>query len=312
MKKFEVRSLLAFLLAAMMVFTLAACGDGNDTLPPDSETTDPVETDPTETDPVETDPVETDPVETDPVETDPPATEPVETDPPVTEPVETEPPVTEPVETDPPATEPAVTDCKHDYGSGKKVNATCQSEGGTEYTCRKCGETKLENVTPKVDHLYTTVILSTPGCVSDGESAEQCVFCGSVLSTQVVGSYGHDYTTREIESISPTHHKAEITVCVRCDDIASAKGTEEHQFASVALAPDDVTEVDGIVTYGFETFECSVCGYVREVMSNHASGHYYEAEPTTGKYICACGHTCIGDYVHNGNENAGPVVSVQD
>ena len=170
MKKFEVRSLLALLLALVMVFAMASCGSTDDTLPPDSGT-DPVETEPTETDPVETEPAVTEPVETEPVET-----EPVET-----EPAETEPAETEPVETEPVETEPVVVGCEHDYGTGKKVNATCQEEGYTEYTCKKCGETKKEDVVGKVDHLYMTTIITYAHCDSDGEVAKRCSFCGKCL-----------------------------------------------------------------------------------------------------------------------------------
>lgn len=309
MKKFEVRSLLAFLLAAMMVFTLAACQDADDTLPPDSDVTEPVETEPTETDPVETDPVETDPVET-----DPPATEPVETDPPKQDPVETDPPVTEPAETDPPATEPVATDCEHVYGAGKKVNATCQSEGGTEYTCKKCGETKMENVTPKTDHLYVATILVNPGCESEGEAAEQCTFCGAVLNSQILMPRGHSYATSVVPMASPTHHSANVTSCTTCGDVASAEGYEAHTFTFVERVKDSESSA-GVKSYGFELYECS-CGYVRKVMSNHTTGHYYEVDAGTGKYICGCengdDYICSGDFVHNGNENAGPVVSIQD
>jgi hypothetical protein len=55
MKKFEVRSLLALLLAMAMMFALVACGGDENTLPPDTVETDPVVTDPVETDPVEPD-----------------------------------------------------------------------------------------------------------------------------------------------------------------------------------------------------------------------------------------------------------------
>ena len=79
MKKFEVRSLLAVLLAAMMLFAFVACDEGSETLPPDTVDT---------TDPTVTEAPETDPAETEPVETDPPATEPADTKPAETEPAD--------------------------------------------------------------------------------------------------------------------------------------------------------------------------------------------------------------------------------
>ena len=305
MKKFEVRSLLAFLLAAMMVFTLAACGDGNDTLPPDSGVTEPAETEPTETDPAETDPPATEPAET-----DPPATEPVETDPPATEPVETDPPATEPAETDPPVTEPSV--CEHKFGEGKKLNATCQQEGGTQYTCKKCGETKVENPTPKVDHLYTTMYTSYPSCTDSGSTVDVCSFCGQTTNEQTVDAIGHDYVTEIVASASFTHHSAEVTACKNCSTVASSTPLEAHEFELAERVSDQETDA-GVVTYGFELYRCD-CGYVKRVNANHKDGHYYHLDMTTGKYACDCGSVLVGDMssADNGNKNAGPDIFGQN
>ena len=241
-------------------------------------------------------------------------TEPVVTDPVVTEPAETEPAETDPVETEPAVTEPVAVECEHDYGTGKKVNATCQSEGYTEYTCKKCGETKKENVVGKVDHLYTTVTLVAATCTVDGETAQRCSFCGNTINNEIVPALGCDYVKTVIESASPTHHTAEAMACVRCGNVDSAKPLDEHEFKYVeGSRVADSSTPSGSTVYGFEILACD-CGYQHKVSANHADGHYYELDPGTGKYVCGCG-SVISDGTapaYNGNENAGPVVFAQD
>ena len=138
MKKFNFKSLLAMVLAIMMVLSLAACGgkvvetEPEETLPLAPET-DPFETDPTEeTDPVEVGPAETDP-KYDPIESDPT----VETE----APAETEAPV------DPSA-------CKHLYMYTELVLATEQTTGLAADVCAKCGDTINEVVLPVLGHYH--------------------------------------------------------------------------------------------------------------------------------------------------------------
>lgn len=304
MKKFEVRSLLALLLAAIMVFAFVACKGGvDDTTAPGTVETDPTETDPTETDPVETDPTQTDPPETKPVETDPPATEPAETDPPATDPVDTEPKETEPEETE----------CAHEYGTGKVQIPTCQAEGYTTYTCTKCGDTKTDNVTAKVGHLYMLSISSPIGCTFDGQQIEQCTYCGDIASTTVIPASGHSPKTETVRSPSPTHCDIELTTCSSCGAILEAKAVNEHNLVRTQIVPDGKSTA-GMPVYGFEVWTCT-CGYKLTVSSNskgNDGGHFFEYSEASGKYECRCGENVVDlQTVYNGNTNAGPVIFAQ-
>ena len=309
MKKFEVRSLLALMLAAIMIFALAACGTQDDTLPPDTVETDPVETEPTEIDPVETDPAETEPVETDPVETDPPATEPAVTEPPATEPA-----VTEPKETEPKETEPEETECAHEYGRGNVVIPTCQADGYTEYTCLKCGETKKEGTTPRVGHLYVIAYSTPTSCEADGVQVSECTYCGEVNETTVIPATGHVPTIETVNSPSFTHCNAEVTYCVRCAKVLAAEGINEHNFgtAPVQIVPDEKSAA-GLSVFGYELYECVDCHFQLKMMSNHEDGHFFEYYSTSAKYVCKCGEE-VGDLyaVHNGNTNAGPAIFAEN
>ena len=303
MKKFEVRSLLALILALVMVLAMTACAGGTDEPASEPVATDPVETDPTETDPIETDPTETDPVETDPPEVvDPVDTDdPDETDPKY-DPIETDPIVTDPVETDPPETEPAHT---HNYVKGNTVAATCQQEGYTEYTC-SCGDTKKEDIKPKTDHSYKQTILSYASCTVDGEVVLSCIHCGTVNSViEVTPATGHTYAKTEVEVVSPTHHKAIVERCECGEMLDSIEFTEEHTFVLDARVADIVAP-SGDTEYGCEIYKCD-CGYVKVVSANHPDGHYYYVDEGSGKYVCDCGEPLTEDFaeVYNGNKNAG-------
>lgn len=302
MKKFEVRSLLALLMAAAMLFALVACDGGSETLPPDSSDE--------ATEPVEVEPTETDPVETEPAETEAPETEPTVTEPATTEPAATEPATTEPVETEPKETEAEETECAHKYGAGKKVIPTCQAEGYTEYTCTKCGETKKEDTMPKVDHLYVNVTLVATTCTEDGKTAEQCTYCGNTKNEQTVPAYGHVESLEILDSPTLTHHKVQVAICKFCSfnhEPVGVKG-EEHVFTFVERVADQEDHT-GLVEFGYELYKCDECGYLLKVSSNHADGHYFEARSTDGKLACKCG-AVIGTHTHNGNKNEGPVMFV--
>ena len=302
MKKFEVRSLLAILMVAAMLFAFVACGGDSETLPPDSSVD--------ATEPVEVEPTETDPVEAEPDETEAPATEPAVTEPAATEPATTEPAETKPVETKPVETEAVVTECAHKYGSGKKVIPTCQAEGYTEYTCTECGETKKDDVLPKVDHLYVNVTLAATTCTEDGKTAEQCTYCGNTKNEQTIPAYGHVEVLEILDSPTFTHHKIQVAICKFCSFNHEPVGVqgEEHVFTFVELVRDEIDH-SGLVRFGYELFKCEECGYLLKVSSNHVSGHYFEARSTDGKLACSCG-AVVSSFNHNGNKAAGPVMFV--
>ena len=110
------KEIIACVLAALLVLSLAACASesttenttSTNTTAPKTTATDPV-TEPTVTEPPVTEPPVTEPPVTEPPVTEPPVTEPPATEPPTTEPPATEPPETKPPVDEPPATKPPVT-----------------------------------------------------------------------------------------------------------------------------------------------------------------------------------------------------------
>ena len=219
MKKIEVRSLLALLLAAIMVFAMVACGGADDTLPVDDDTTDPVVTDPPATDPVETDPPATDPVVT-----DPPATDPVVTDPPATDPVVTDPPVTEPSE--PTVTPPTVTGCTHGFGYNADVIAEV-TDIGIVYKCKACGDAVVRAVT----------IGNGPKFTSDGYTIE----VGSKQYIEELTPYNNVIFGTEITE------SAFITFDLNISEVAAIADGETKSMI-IWRPSTGLTVTDGIVT----------------------------------------------------------------
>ena len=147
MKKLNFKSLLAVLLAVMMVLSLAACGGKVDETEPDETIVIPADTDPIETEaPVDTDPSEIDPA--DPSETDP-KYDPIETEPKY-DPIETDPVETAPAETEP--VDPAT--CEHNYMIKEITPSTDDEPGVTAEVCSKCGHVRNESDSAPEEHIH--------------------------------------------------------------------------------------------------------------------------------------------------------------
>ena len=300
MKMFKAKSLVALLLAFVMLISLAACRKRGD------KTTDPVDDtdEPTVIEPVVTEPPEeTTPPETVPIETEPSETTLTSTQSPVTEPFETELVETEPVETAPL--------CEHKfYPNTKRVIPTCQAEGYTEYTCKICNEKVKKDFKPIVDHLYVKQIITYPSCSCEGEEATVCTYCGEVKEQTVLDAIGHSTEYVEVRMVSPVYHTARIARCMRCSEIFYVdEYLEEHEFESQKVVEDTPT-IGDYTDYGYEIFKCKGedCDYTFYVSSNASDGHYYTADEGSGKMVCRCGKQAPIDVKYNDNPNAGPKI----
>ena len=224
MKKFEVRSLLALLLAAIMVFAMVACGGADDTLPVDDDTTDPVVT-------------------------DPPATDPVVTDPPATDPVVTDPPVTDPVETDPPTVEPTVTGCTHGFGYNADVTAEV-TDTGIVYKCKACGGAVVRAVTVgngsiiAVDN-YPISMDAGNEFVGDLSSAKDSIF-GSEITDSAFMSFDMNISEFEEAKFETAADKVaswiiwrQTNELVKTDDKVTSYGSDKSTTHLIRVQKND-------------------------------------------------------------------------
>ncbi len=260
------KKLLALLLAATMLLSLAACGEPEASTSLESapttnstsstaatkptassipatkptETAKPTETKPTESQPIDPKPTETTPVEPKPTEavpTQPKPTEPVATQPVATQPTPTQPATTQPTPTQPKPTEPKPTVHTHKYTS--KVTApTCTAKGYTTYTCA-CGHSYKDHYTNIVNHSYVNGVCQSCGAkkpASEGlkftlnaDGASYAVYKGSCTDTEVV--------------IPATHEGLPVT-CIgfaafgNCSSITSV------------IIPDSVIKIDQSAFFG--------------------------------------------------------------
>ncbi len=109
----------------------------------------------------------------------------------------------------------------HDFSSeGVVTPPTCGNEGYTTYTCKKCLETKKENVVEALAHTYGEWVETLPAtCTSEGEKSRACALCseGAVghVETASISALGHDYV---LTVVAPTYTEEGYTlyVCARC------------------------------------------------------------------------------------------------
>ena len=183
MSKKMMRSVLAVLVALMMLVVFVACDDPADTTTPDTTDVPETTTEPDETLPDETEPDETEPDETLPDETEPDETLPAETEPAETEPAETEPAETEPAETEKPGVH------THDYAVSEAA-PTCTTPGVLTYAC-SCGDFYEEVGADAIGHFYSLYETIYGNCTTTGEIIYKCDTCGAI-ETEII-PVGHHY-----------------------------------------------------------------------------------------------------------------------
>ena len=184
--------------------------------------------------------------------------------------------------------------CEHDWGTGVvKTEATCSSEGQTEYTCSKCKTTKTEKI-EKVDHkkstdykynssghfLYCTV------CEENFEAEEHVMVDLEVQQEPTAYEAGVmltkckscDYkSTREIEAVSHvkgTDYKSNNEYhwygCTAHEDCTVEIQKEKHTLIEGEVIKEPAAEEDGS-----REVSCSVCNYKGEIIIpalNHRKG----------------------------------------
>ena len=188
--------------------------------------------------------------------------------------------------------------CEHDFVA-QTVDATCRTEGYTEYTCSLCGESYRDNYTEKAEHSYAEVVIE-PTCTHEGYTTHFCTVCGYEYTDGYVDALGHTY---QDEITAPTCTEAGYTVhtCSICGDSYSDTYTDPlgHSYETEVSDPT-------CTAGGFTTYTCTVCGYSYEGDYTEATGHSYaenQVIPTCVSYgytehTCEnCGDRYVTDYV---------------
>ncbi len=132
----------------------------------------------------------------------------------------------------------------HSWDEGKEItDATCTGEGMTEYTCVRCGATRLEG-DAAAGHV--------PGAPATCTEPQLCEKCGAVIANAL----GHDY---QEEVIAPTCEGMGHTtyICSRCGDTYDGDYTDPtgHTPSDWIVDVEPTTDSEGS-----RHKECEVCG----------------------------------------------------
>ena len=206
---------------------------------------------------------------------------------------------------------PFCMDAPHDYVASGTREPTCTEQGGTVYTCSKCGHTKVENSAGYGDHTGEWTTVSAPGCESTGLEYTTCTVCGQYAEREIP-ALGHSYTGIPT---APTCWEQGYTTytCSNCGDSYMSdyvSATGNHMMSEWLSEGDPTCSEEG-----HEYRYCTVCMMHYENRYPSALGHSYEAteviDPTENEqgytvYTCSnCGDSYISDYTD-------PVVHTHD
>lgn len=115
----------------------------------------------------------------------------------------------------------------HNYENTSNTPATCTSTGSNVYTCKGCGDLKIETI-PKLAHDYEEISYTDPTCTTDATRELKCKVCEYLTTETISGSAtGHIYdadaeTTEEIKEGADSDNCADIKIavskyCSRCE-----------------------------------------------------------------------------------------------
>ncbi|MBR5427180.1 MAG: Ig-like domain-containing protein [Clostridia bacterium] len=173
---------------------------------------------------------------------------------------------------------------RHKY-TAEIVNADCENDGYTRYTCAKCGDSYIGNTVPALGHEYAEEwTIETPAtCTTDGVKSRHCIRCGEAGDITGIPATGHRFgawasldenSHQRVCAIDPTHTE-----------------TEEHRWDDGEIAAAATCETDGIKVY-----TCGVCGAQKtEILpaTGHEFGAWTKLDATYHQRVCAndAGHT---------------------
>ena len=161
----------------------------------------------------------------------------------------------------------------HSWDEGTEITgSTCTGEGMTEYTCTRCGATRLEG-DAAAGHI--------PGEAATCTTPQLCTKCGAVIANAL----GHDYQ-KKITDPTCTEMGYTTCTCSRCgdtykDDYTDAAG---HKLSDWIIDHEPTTD-----SKGSKHKECTVCG---ETLETAEIEKIYNQATTDSK-----GEAIVGGYL---------------
>ena len=181
----------------------------------------------------------------------------------------------------------------HSWDDGKvQIAPTCSEEGEMLYTCKVCGETRVDTVRPKGHTLIIDEAVE-PTCTGTGLTEGcHCSVCGEKITPQeIIPQLGHDYTDWEPSEEDPDTY---VRICNRCK-IVEYSG---HIWDGGTVDSTPTCTEPGKIIY-----HCQDCEEVKEEIIP-ALGHKEVTDPaveptctstglTEGSHCSVCSETIV-------------------
>jgi len=171
--------------------------------------------------------------------------------------------------------------CNHNYVEKGRVEPTCTKQGGVNYTCTICGESKVD-ILPKLPHTFEEISRTEPTCKQDGKVTKKCTVCGTI-EEETLKKLSHELGEPFVEKEATcTENGLAIYTCSLCGDefeVTIPKLTHEYRTREHA---ETCTE------NGWIRYTCTKCGDTyEEILVKHP--HTWEEYKRTAATETECG-----------------------
>ena len=178
----------------------------------------------------------------------------------------------------------------HIYDKGKITKeATCTKNGEKTFTCKNCGNTKIE-VINKLGHNYDNgKITKATTCTKNGEKLFTCKKCSNT-KTEVINKLGHNYDNGKITKAATCSTNGEkLFTCKKCGNTKTESINKlNHNFVNgictnCGFKTSDMPAVDQIycIYYSYEKDRGDGC----MIQENELVIAQNEIEPETDKTV---------------------------
>ena len=169
-------------------------------------------------------------------------------------------------------------ECKHEYES-KIVNPGCETQGYTQYTCKKCGKTYTADTKAATGHKWSSWKTTDATCTKAGSKTRSCSNCGKV-DTQSIPATGHTMgswsTTKKATCDTNGVKTRKCSKCGHEETQTIAATGHNWDSGKVTTTPTSCSDM------GIKTYTCQTCGKTKteQIKGSHTFGEWKWEEYT--------------------------------
>ena len=142
----------------------------------------------------------------------------------------------------------------HSYVSNIIKQATCQSTGTREYTCKICNTSYTETI-PRTEHNYVENVTRYPTCTNDGLAEYICGVCGDSY-TQSIKKIDHEFVQKVVEPTCGTIGYV-ADECIMC---GFEKVIKQKNATNLHIYHVEKVVLPTLTSEGYTLKVCDVCG----------------------------------------------------